>query len=87
MKRINTEKIVVTIVAVFCIIINGNSQKIIQTKENTTNKTVIPTYIKALISTTLEQRAALTPTPKLSILMPAMLWPCPAYWPSSPAKI
>lgn len=55
MKRINTEKIVVTIVAVFCIIINGNSQKIIQTKENATNKTVIPTNIKALISKTLEQ--------------------------------
>jgi len=55
MIRINIGKKVLTIVAVFCIILNSNSQKIIQTTKNTTNKTAIPTNVKALISKTLEQ--------------------------------
>jgi hypothetical protein len=41
--------------AVFCIMLNGNSQKISQTTENAPRKPHIPANIKALITRTLEQ--------------------------------
>jgi rhamnogalacturonyl hydrolase YesR len=55
MKIANINKKVITGMTLFCMILNGNSQKISQTSENSPNKPVITANIKALIDKTLQQ--------------------------------
>ena len=55
MNQVYLNKIVLTGMAVFCIVLNGNAQKVSQTTENAPNKPVITANIKALIAKTLEQ--------------------------------